>query len=277
MGYGRLLRWETGVASRGNMAGLTFGEPKQDAQKHHLQSRPQPTTVGWPSESRVCYEHTSSLHLTALTDPLIQDLGLETRKYLGYCMWPSSLRPLCNADWSDADLVCKDLVLYDVPDRNPFRGLVAMTQSYPMLLHVIVANAALHLSNAGQNAGVSPTGKIVNGVDGAPLRSPSSRWAVVRSQQPYNDALAAKQRGLRSLRKALMHFDSRHTDAILATMLLFTEFELLDSGRDTWKHHISGAREIIAASWKPDLSEQEPMSSLRSALVSNCLVYDSHL
>jgi hypothetical protein len=41
------------------------------------------------------------------------------------------------------------------------------------------------------------------------------------------------------------------SDVILAVMVLFVELELLDSGRNNWKHHIEGARTIIADLCKP--------------------------
>ena len=62
-------------------------------------------------------------------------------------------------------------------------------------------------------------------------------------------------------------------DVILAVILLFVEFELLNSGRDDWIHHIDGARKIIEKLCGSNVIPARTMSPLRRCLVSNCLVY----
>lgn len=63
MGYQRLFRWESGIASRGKMMGMTFAQPVSI--KASLPRSP--------------------------TDPLMQDLAPLSRKYLCYCkIFPSS-------------------------------------------------------------------------------------------------------------------------------------------------------------------------------------------
>lgn len=163
-------------------------------------------------------------------------------------------------------------MLYDTPNGNPFRDPLSMTQAHPMLLHIIVAIAALYMSNASHNPASNDVTTSSHGTDQGAMRSSQSRWSVVRGRKPYEDALAAKQRAIRSLRHTLMDKSHVHTDATLATVLLFTEFELWDSGRDTWAHHIKGAQDIIEALWRPELSQDLPMSPLRSCLISTSLV-----
>jgi hypothetical protein len=55
-------------------------------------------------------------------------------------------------------------------------------------------------------------------------------------------------------------------------MILFVELELLDSGRNNWKHHIEGARTIIANLFKAQLPEKLSVNLLRSCLISNWIV-----
>jgi hypothetical protein len=74
------------------------------------------------------------------------------------------------------------------------------------------------------------------------------------------------------LRNALMDKNTTDSDVILAVMILFVELELLDSGRGNWKHHIEGARTIIAGLCKPQLLEKLSTSPLRSCLISNWMV-----
>jgi hypothetical protein len=88
----------------------------------------------------------------------------------------------------------------------------------------------------------------------------------------YLDALTAKHRALNMLRNALIDKPTTDSDVILAVMILFVELELLDSDQDNWKHHIEGARTIIAGLCKPQLLEKLPTSPLRSCLISNWTV-----
>lgn len=169
--------------------------------------------------------------------------------------------------------VCRDLVLYDIPKHNPFRELIPLTHQHPVLLQIIIANSALHMSNACQKS-------LVLGTTAFPLRhrtsllgSQCSSSSAIQQRESYNDALTAKQRALYLLKSALTSIASVDIDVTLAVVLLFIEFELIDSGRDNWRHHINGARTIIKILCGSNISTQTAMSPLRSCLISNCLVY----
>lgn len=140
-----------------------------------------------------------------------------------------------------------------------------MTQGFPVLLEIIIANSALRMSNAYQQP--IP-------LDTMALSKPGSANLFANQQtKAHNDALVAKHRGLYLLQLALTGKSSIDTDVTLAVVLLFIEFELLDSGRDDWACHISGARTIIERLCGPDVWTEPPMSPLRSWLISNCLMY----
>ena len=105
------------------------------------------------------------------------------------------------------------------------------------------------------------------------LDSPCSSSFAVQQPEFYNDALAAKQRALYLLRCALTSIAAIDIDVILAVVLLFVEFELIDSGRDNWRYHINGARTIIEALCGSNISLQTAESPLRSFLIANWLVF----
>ena len=163
--------------------------------------------------------------------------------------------------------VCRDLVLYDVPEHNPFRELIPLTSRHPVLLQIIVANAALHMYNASQKS-------LILNATSSPLNHRSS---AIQQQESFRDALVAKQRALRLLKTALANIASVDVDVTLAVVLLFIEFELIDSGRNGWKHHINGARTIIQIFCGSIISTQNAMSPLRTCLISHCLVYVTSL
>jgi hypothetical protein len=273
-GYQRLFRWECGIASRGKMAGRTFDDLTQNRPartKSNCQLVPphQDFIRNYPCRGD---ENTA---IRSMTDPLIQDVDQASRKYLFYCVFYSTFVAsitvlICNSTLVATD-VCKDLVLYDIPNHNPFRELIPLIHQHPMLLHIIVANSALHMSNSSQglmSTDRSPSPVSQNGMD---LMSCSSSLADQRAS--YYHALRAKQKALCLLGSALQSPMPMNDDVILAVVLLFIEFELLDSGRDDWKHHISGAKAIIEKLCQPKTLTSTAMTPLRRSLVSNFVVY----
>src|ERR1700753_195812 len=103
--------------------------------------------------------------------------------------------------------VCKDLVLNDLPGKNPFRNLLAISGDNPVLEHIIVANSALHLANS--------TGNF-----------PSTRDAGSGpSAAAYKDALLAKDTALRLLSEVLTNKTLINPDVVLASIMLFIKFE----------------------------------------------------
>lgn len=98
--------------------------------------------------------------------------------------------------------------------------------------------------------------------------SPSSS-----EESGYRLALAAKQKALVLLNLALGTMRLEEVDVILATVLLFVQFEVMDSGQDEWTHHIRGARHLIDMVYRSGSNAPETMSTLRRCLISNCLMY----
>ncbi|RBR13585.1 hypothetical protein FVER53590_08546 [Fusarium verticillioides] len=196
----------------------------------------------------------------SLTDPLVQDLDCRSRRYLAYF----------------ASDVCKDFVLYDNPKHNPFRQLIPMAYHQPMLLQAIIASSALHMSNASQ---FRPSASSIFATTASPQNSRDvvgslSIGHAASYPEAFHDALRAKQQALCLLNSAIGNMASANVDAILAVVLLLIGFELIDSGRGSWKFHINGARMIIEKLIASDSGNGTPFSPLRSWLVSNCLVYD---
>ena len=148
---------------------------------------------------------------------------------------------------------------------------------HPVLLQIIIANSALHMSNARQKSLVTSMTDSSLHHRTCVLDSHRSSSAATPQSEFHNDALAAKQRALYLLRSALANATSIDMDVILAVVLLFIEFELIDSGRDNWKYHVNGARTIIKTLYTSHTSTCTPISPLRSCLISNFLVYVGYL
>ena len=85
LGYQNLFRW---VASRGKMAGRTFGETMQHRASHENSSPHLPSPVSHSSQQS-SRGNIKVSPLGSLTDPLVQDVNYASRKYLSYCELPS--------------------------------------------------------------------------------------------------------------------------------------------------------------------------------------------
>ncbi|KAI0458247.1 fungal-specific transcription factor domain-containing protein [Xylaria acuta] len=154
-----------------------------------------------------------------LADPLLQDLSASSRHYLSYF----------------ASRFCQDLVVHDSAERgtNPFRELIPMSQTYSYLQHIIIAVSAVHYYHAIQNA--------------------TSGIAAV-DQNALIDALRARQDAIRELidmiqerRAGNRHVESQaDQDALLATVLFFVNFTLIDSGKDGWRDHLTAAGRLLS-------------------------------
>lgn len=222
LGYGKLIIWNRGVASRGKMMGKTF-----------------PSAPSTPTNG--------TLSLSTLLDPLFKDLDKQSRFYVHHF----------------ADVICRDVVVYDTPDRNPIRRLIPLLREHPMIRHIIVASGAHHMFNTGQATITSPISAEHSG-----RMTPGDH---------YQQALLAKQQGLQLLISALNDPQLADSDVILACVLLFINYELIESGQNTATVHLRAARKLMvhlsSCGDSSRASQVVPaMSNLRQYLLSDCLV-----
>lgn len=161
-----------------------------------------------------------------------------------------------------ASVVCRDLVVYDSSEHNPFREVIPLIQDHPILLQIIIANSAIHMHNASQPFLVS------KGPDDGQV----PHFRRHKSGKLYYDALTAKQRALTMLRQVLTRKTSKDIDVTLAVIIMFINLELMDAGTADWIHHINGGRKIIEALCKPEQLQSTTASPLRRFLVSNWMV-----
>ena len=125
------------------------------------------------------------------------------------------------------------------------------------------------MSNAAHKYPISTTHGIGNSPD---LSDPEI--GNLEKSQSYTDAMTAKQQAFGFLR-CLIDSDAIDVDVTLAVILLFVKFDLLHSGRGSWRCHIKGAEAIMATLCKPYIPSATPVSTLRKFVVSHYLVYVS--
>lgn len=108
LGYGRLFRWEQGLASRGKMAGMTFQMPSREPTRHDKTGSVPLSPVSL-SDMQLGYENAGLLSPKSLTDPLLQDLDYVSRKYVSYCKQST---PPCPVSGTDHFLISQLLVMF---------------------------------------------------------------------------------------------------------------------------------------------------------------------
>lgn len=190
-----------------------------------------------------------------LADPLVNDLDRSSRYYL----------------YHFATQLCDVMVVYDMPGQNPIRDLIPATSEYPLLLHILVANSAFHVFNISRN----PMGQSTYQEKQSPgvmayYQAVSRFGGPLKSS--YKDALVAKQQALSLLAQSVATVNETNIDLILATILMFVNYALVESGRDKWKVHLDGALRLIQLLGEPPYL-QSPMSRLRQTILSDFLVF----
>ncbi|ORY14409.1 fungal-specific transcription factor domain-domain-containing protein [Clohesyomyces aquaticus] len=267
LGYGTLFVWRQG-ASRGKMMGKSFegGSTNKERQEHapsqkptslrHCDNARDDTETPHSAPSTVVKQETGDMTIQwALVDPLVKDLDQHARYYLLHF----------------ASQLCADMVVYDQPGENPFRDLIPATSANPLLLQVILANSAFHVYNLSRE----PVDQ--SAIQGNRKQCLAAYYRTVSRfggpmKTSYRDALVAKQQGLSLLAQAVTSINESTFDVVLASILLFINYDLIESGIDKWRVHMEGARRLINLFGDTPF-QQRGMSRLRKCLLADLLVF----
>lgn len=252
LGYQHLLRWESGVASRGKMMGRSFQQPVIETMC-----------------AGAAVQRCEAMSPRCPTDPFFQDLDQVSMQYMHHCKLRfavSTKRNLLNHTLV-ASYVCRDLVLYDVPGHNPFYELLPMAHHHPVILQAIVAISAMHKHNKIEAADLLISNDMKSQL------FPQSVRTGLRGDRSIQmvDALTAKQRTLNLLRTSI-ETDSASSDIILTVVLLLIELELLDSGHGHWRRHLKGASDALKSLRRVKKDSSQMENSLCSTVAANCIM-----
>ncbi|KAL5115640.1 hypothetical protein ACEQ8H_006439 [Pleosporales sp. CAS-2024a] len=259
LGYGKLFRWNSGVASRGKMMGKSYDGHdllKREAKTHSALA---PASSNRHQQHVRAARHTEEPMAMAvqrpLIDPLMNDLDQNSRYYMHHF----------------ATQMCDVMVVYDTPGQNPIRDLIPATAAHPLLLHVMVANSAFHVFNLSRNP-MGPSAYQADSISAVSSGSQIMPFPGASLESSYKDALVAKQQALSLLARNVATVDPSNIDLILVTILLFVNYALVESGRDKWRVHMEGAWQLIRLLGEPEYL-QKPMSRLRLTILSDFLVF----
>lgn len=92
-------------------------------------------------------------------------------------------------------------------------------------------------------------------------------------QQELVDALAAKGRATRLLRRALEQLSPADKPIVIIAVAFFINFDLIDSGRGHWKTHIEAAGSLIASIQGLSRNLSPSFVQLADSVVADCITY----
>ncbi|KAB5511644.1 acriflavine sensitivity control protein acr-2 [Coniochaeta sp. 2T2.1] len=156
-----------------------------------------------------------------------------------------------------ATSVCSDLVSYDQPEQNPFRFMIPLMGKFPYLRDIVLATSAMHLATHRRCEGRPVGAELVH-------------------------ALSARGQAIRQLRAAMARITDENRSPILATVVFLVNFDLVDSGKGTWKAHLDAAGVLINALHGPSSKKANPtntvgldstMARLVDVVIADCLTY----
>lgn len=143
-------------------------------------------------------------------------------------------------------------MLYDSEQANPFKEFIRLIPSCPGLCHTVVSVAALHQAFriAAAQCNERPV-EFKSNPNEVQISQCFEQAQHLRQLPAYYDALYHKQQALSFLRSEANAGCFSNPDGVIASMIMSIWLELMDSGRDTWRYHLRGLREVMP---KRDLS-----------------------
>ncbi|PYH29966.1 Zn(II)2Cys6 transcription factor [Aspergillus neoniger CBS 115656] len=155
----------------------------------------------------------SSIHISippSLKDPAFDSLDDASMYYLNYY----------------SRCVCKLFAMFD-SQRNPLRQLIPAALANPILTASVMAISARHMANGQQ--------LYCERQDG----DHATRF------QAHPDGLMYKQKAIRGLIQALNDPVPKSRDVLVLSAFILIFLDLLESGRDQWKSHLGGIKQLV--------------------------------
>lgn len=169
-----------------------------------------------------------------------------------------------------------DFALYSQV-KNPYRDIISLVGSSPVLAYGLSAMGALHYSllsdsdssmmpwssnSATVNSLLSPE-EIEDVITPAASRRPASK--------AFEDFLEFKQRALNQLATDLNSPKMQKDDRTLAGIVVLGLLDLIESGSGAWSYHVEGAKNLLKSRPKSG-SGQGLIEGLDTFAIDGCLM-----
>ncbi|KKA27413.1 hypothetical protein TD95_005196 [Thielaviopsis punctulata] len=180
-------------------------------------------------------------------DPLFEDFGLPTKRYLHHFY-----------------RVTKDIVAHDDLFINPFRDIIPIALTHPVLTNIIIASSAIHMANLYQSHPRDLPEDNGIGDHCIALRAhnhTANRFVL--------DGLLAKQRAITHMRSLLSNIDKESRNLAITAAFFFVNIELIDISQAGWKSHLEGASNLLATLSLDDETDAGPL--MKNPIFDNVL------
>lgn len=162
--------------------------------------------------------------------------------------------------------------------KNPWRDILSLVGSSPVVAHGLSAMGALHYSlisnsdsslmpwssyNPISSADDLSAEEIGNFVTPAGDRRPASK--------AYQHFLEFKQRTLAQLSKDLVNPVMQKDDRTLAAIVVLALLDLFESGSGAWSYHLEGAKKLLKSRPENQL-RQGILQGLETFAIDGCLM-----
>ncbi|KAJ5684101.1 uncharacterized protein N7477_000446 [Penicillium maclennaniae] len=198
-----------------------------------------------------------------LIDPLLKDLSQNSRFYL----------------YHYNQNMAEDFVVYD-QSKNPWRDIIALVGTSPVLAHGLSAMGALHYSlTTNADSSMMPWTSY-NPAPGAIQMSAEEIESMVMpassrkpTSQPYQHFLEFKQRTLGQLSRDLKNLAMQNDDRTLAAIVVLALLDLFESGSGAWSYHIEGAKKLLRSRPENELGKGI-LQGLETFAIDGCLIME---
>lgn len=171
----------------------------------------------------------------------------------------------------------EDFTVYD-RIKNPWRDILSLVGSSPVVAHGLSAMGALHYSLrshsdsslmpwSSQNLTSSNSHLSVEEIESIVTPAGSRR----PSSEAYQHFLEFKQHTLAQLSKDLANPVMQKDDRTLAAIVVLALLDLFESGSGAWSYHIEGAKKLLRS--RPEnQSGQGILQGLETFAIDGCLM-----
>ncbi|KAF5692389.1 hypothetical protein FDENT_2911 [Fusarium denticulatum] len=232
LGYGKLITWIGGIASRGHMKDRTFEKPASPATPSTLWHQNPKTGLRYvnyivtPGDGSFAVSHRPSVTPVismpkALTDPIFQNLGHDARELIEYY----------------DQRICSSIMMVDGL-QNPYRDVISLIGASKAVVNAILAVASCHAthSKAGYPVFLNPAGRSFD----------------LSTIEEINHSVMFKQKALACLADAILEPLRETKTYILAAIILLMLLELFEGGTGPWRVHLEGAKQLLDAETADD-------------------------
>lgn len=171
----------------------------------------------------------------------------------------------------------EDFSVYD-QIKNPWRDLLSLVGSSPVVAHGLTAMGALHyflLSNSDSSLMPWSSHNLIASTSHLTAEEIESIVTAAGSRRPsskaYRHFLEFKQRTLAQLSKDLASPVMQKDDKTLAAIVVLALLDLFESGSGAWSYHIEGAKKLLRSRPENQLG-QGILQGLETFAIDGCLM-----